>query len=265
MIAVIPQNWTGRVLDQGRLGITVNDRWKLEAYEQYKARLRAPEYPCFFGQGGEARGEMLYTFVAKSGLNEFVTNMQQFVSLIGAPPHERSSLVAFFEPDPSITDHGSFVARFWHVLQFLHEHDRNPATERTPDHPLWEFAFEGCEMFVVGASPTYQRRRSRNLGPCVVLVCDAQQRAVFEAYVVLVTRDRSCRGQSVVGAAAARQTRARAQDPAVLGALDQAPVDHRRHVIVDSLHIALQRASEAADRALADMLHALDQTASVSG
>jgi FPC/CPF motif-containing protein YcgG len=177
MIAVIPQNWTGRVLDQGRLGITVNDRWKLEAYEQYKARLRAPEYPCFFGQGGEARGEMLYTFVAKSGLNEFVTNMQQFVSLIGAPPHERSSLVAFFEPDPSITDHASFVARFWQVLQFLHEHDRNPATDRSPDHPLWEFAFEGCEMFVVGASPTYQRRRSRNLGPCVVLVF--QPRSLF--------------------------------------------------------------------------------------
>ena len=156
---------------------TVNDRWKLEAYEQYKARLRAPEYPCFFGQGGEARGEMLYTFVAKSGLNEFVTNMQQFVSLIGAPPHERSSLVAFFEPDPSITDHASFVARFWQVLQFLHEHDRNPATERSPDHPLWEFAFERCEMFVVGASPTYQRRRSRNLGSGVVLVF--QPRSLF--------------------------------------------------------------------------------------
>ena len=46
-------------------------------------------------------------------MNEFVTNMRQFVVLIGAPPHERSSLVAFFEPDPSITDHTSFVARFW--------------------------------------------------------------------------------------------------------------------------------------------------------
>jgi FPC/CPF motif-containing protein YcgG len=177
MIAVIPQNWTGRVLDQGRLGIPVNDRWKLEAYEQYKARLRAPEYPCFFGQGGEARGEMLYTFVAKSGLNEFVTNMQQFVSLIDAPPHERSSLVAFFEPDPSIADHPSFVARFWQILQFLHEHDRDPVTDRTPDHPLWEFAFERCEMFVVGASPTYQRRRSRNLGPGAVLVF--QPRSLF--------------------------------------------------------------------------------------
>ncbi len=177
MIASITQHWTDRVLDQGRLGIPVNDHWKLEAYEQYQTRLRAPEYPCFFGQSGEARGEMLYTFVAHGRLNEFVANMREFVSLMGAPPHERSSLVAFLEPDPSMTDHVSFVARFWEVLQFLHEHDRNPATERTPDHPLWEFAFEGCEMFVVGASPTYQRRRSRNLGPGVVLVF--QPRSLF--------------------------------------------------------------------------------------
>jgi FPC/CPF motif-containing protein YcgG len=177
MIAAITQHWMGRVLNLGRLGIPVDERWKLEAYEQYKTRLRTPEYPCFFGQSGEARGEMLYTFVAKGGLAEFVTNMREFVSLIGAPPHERSSMVAFLEPDPSMTNHESFLARFWEVLQFLHEHDRSPSTERTPDHPLWEFAFECCEMFVVGASPTYQRRRSRNLGPGVVLVF--QPRSLF--------------------------------------------------------------------------------------
>jgi uncharacterized protein len=164
------QHWTDRILEQGKLGIPVNDGWKLAAYEQYKTRLRAPDYPCFFGQTGEARGEMLYTFVAQGGLNEFVIDMRAFVSLIGGPAHERSSMVAFFEPDPSITDHPSFIARFWQVLQFLHDHDRAPAIERTPDDPLWEFSFQRCEMFVVGASPTYQLRRSRNLGPGVVLV-----------------------------------------------------------------------------------------------
>jgi len=177
MITTVSQNWTARVLEQGRLGIPLKESWKLEAYEQYKARLHAPEYPCFFGQTGEARGEMLYTFIAEGGLHEFVENMRQFVALIGAPPHERSSLIAFFEPDPSVTDHMSFVARFWQILQFLHDHDRAPATDKTPDHPLWEFAFEGCEMFVVGASPTYRRRRSRNLGPGVVLVF--QPRSLF--------------------------------------------------------------------------------------
>src|ERR1700677_2215411 len=74
-------DWMGRVLDQGRVGSPVNDHWKLEAYEQYHARLRAPEYPCFFGQSGEARGEMLYTFIDEGGMNELVQNMQEFVRL----------------------------------------------------------------------------------------------------------------------------------------------------------------------------------------
>lgn len=170
MIIAGRQNWTSRVIDRGRLGIAPDENWKLVAYEQYRAKLRAPDYPCFFGQAGEERGEMLYTFTADGGLEELVTNMQQFVSLTGTPGYERSSLVAFLEPDCSITDHASFVARFWHALQFLHEYDRHPATNRTPDHSLWEFSFERCEMFVVGASPTYCHRRSRNLGPGIVLI-----------------------------------------------------------------------------------------------
>jgi FPC/CPF motif-containing protein YcgG len=108
---------------------------------------------------------------------EMFAGNPQTISQIGAPPHERSSLIAFFEPDPSITDHKSFVARFWQILQLLHDHDRDPVTDKAPDHPLWEFAFERCEMFVVGASPTYQCRRSRNLGPGVVLVF--QPRSLF--------------------------------------------------------------------------------------
>jgi FPC/CPF motif-containing protein YcgG len=177
MISTDSAVWTGRVLDNGKLGIPPKDSWKLEAYEQYKAKLKAADYPCFFGQSGEARGEMLYTFIAECGLDELVANMRRFVSLIGTTHYERCSLIAFFEPDRSITDHLSFVAQFWHVLQFLHRYDRDPAADRTPDHPLWEFSFERSEMFVVGASPTYQRRRSRNLGPGIVLVF--QPRSLF--------------------------------------------------------------------------------------
>lgn len=177
MINAPLQSWTDRVLDQGGLGTTPDDDWKLLAYEQYRGKLRSPDYPCFFGQGGEACGEMLYTFVADGRFEELETNMRRFVSLIGTPGYERSSLVAFFEPNPSIADHVSFSARFWHILQFLHENDTYPDKDKTPDHPLWEFSFEGCEMFVVGASPTYRLRRSRNLGPGIVLVF--QPRSLF--------------------------------------------------------------------------------------
>jgi uncharacterized protein len=157
--------------------IFLNALGTLEAYEQYKAKLDAHDYPCFFGQSGEARGEMLYTFIPHHGLSEMLTSMQHFVHLIATPDYKRCSLVAFFQPNPSITTHTSFVARFWHILQYLHDHDADPATDSTPDHPLWEFSFQNSEMFVVGTSPTYRQRRSRNLGPGIVLIF--QPRSLF--------------------------------------------------------------------------------------
>jgi len=177
MIRTETASWTSRVLQQGTLGISPNEDWKFGAYEKYKAKLDARDYPCFFGQAGEAHSEMLYTFIPQHSLSEMLTSMQQFVTLISRPDYKRSSLVAFFEPDFSISTHTSFVNRFWQVLQYLHDHDPDPTTERTPDHPLWEFSFRRSEMFVVGTSPTYRRRRSRNLGPGIVLIF--QPRSLF--------------------------------------------------------------------------------------
>lgn len=170
---MISQNyaaWTSRVLEQGNIGIEPREPWKIEAYEQYKTRLRAADYPCFFGQTAEARCEMLYTFIDARHLGAMAENTRQFVRLIGSAEFDRASLTAFFRPDPAIRDHASFVERFWQILQYLHEQDGSPTTKRTPDDPLWEFSFEGCEMFVVGTSPTYRLRRSRNLGPGIVLI-----------------------------------------------------------------------------------------------
>jgi hypothetical protein len=170
MISTETSLWTSRVLDKGVLGVPPNEDWKLDAYEEYRTKLRASDFPCFFGQTGELRGEMMYTFISNGSLGAFVENMRKFVALIGTAEFERCSLVAFFEPDPSVTDHPAFIDRFWHTLQFVHEHDSQPSLERLPDDPLWEFSFEGREMFVVGSSPTYQQRRSRNLGPGIVLI-----------------------------------------------------------------------------------------------
>ena len=177
MITTEVSSWTSRVLDKGELGTPPNETWKLDAYEQYKTKLRASDFPCFFGQTGELRGEMMYAFIAKDSREELVENMREFVRRIGTIEYERCSLVVFFEPDSSLKDHPVFVARFWETLQFLHDRDRQPPVERTPDHPLWEFSFEGCEMFVVGSSPTYRQRRSRNLGPGIVLIF--QPRTLF--------------------------------------------------------------------------------------
>jgi uncharacterized protein len=177
MITVEVSEWTSRVLTRNVLGAPPQEDWKLTAYHQYKAKLCASGYPCFFGQTGELRGEMIYTFVSQGALIDMAHSMQSFVGLLATPEYARCSLVAFFEPDSDLTDHAAFLRRFWHTLQFLHEHDPQPATELTPEHPLWEFSFAGCEMFAVGASPTYTKRRSRNLGPGIVIIF--QPRTLF--------------------------------------------------------------------------------------
>lgn len=162
-------DWQRRVLECGILGAGSEGDWRNEAYRLYSEKLRIPDYPCFFGQAAEVRGQMLYTFVSHGDLHELVTNMRCFVSLIAAQAHNRSGLAAFFEPDPSLREHAQFVARFWETLQYIHEHDSCPKG-RSPEDPLWEFSFGTCEMFVVGCSPTYQNRRSRNLGPGMILI-----------------------------------------------------------------------------------------------
>lgn len=71
--------WTSRILENGRLGATCKEPWKLNAYEQYETCLRCAEYPCFFGQTAEIRGEMLYTFVTRCSLDGLATNLREFV------------------------------------------------------------------------------------------------------------------------------------------------------------------------------------------
>lgn len=170
MITSALSPWTSRVLENGHLGVVPEEDWKLKAYDSYKEKLRASDFPCFFGQTGEIRGEMIYAFLSWGSREQFAVEMHEFVALLETPDYKRCSLVAFFEPDPALTTHANFVDRFWEMLQMLHDKDPHPACSSTPEDPLWEFSFEGSEMFVVGSSPTYKQRRSRNLGPGIVLI-----------------------------------------------------------------------------------------------
>jgi uncharacterized protein len=83
MISTEVPSWTSRVLHNGVLGITPEESWKLRAYESYRTKLRAADFPCFFGQTGEVRGEMVYTFIPQGFPQQFVRDMQEFVTLLG--------------------------------------------------------------------------------------------------------------------------------------------------------------------------------------
>ena len=72
-------DWQRRVVERGILGMQSEDSWRSDAYREYREKLRIPDYPCFFGQAAEARGEMLYTFVSHGNLMDLVRNVQGFV------------------------------------------------------------------------------------------------------------------------------------------------------------------------------------------
>jgi acyl-CoA synthetase (AMP-forming)/AMP-acid ligase II/FPC/CPF motif-containing protein YcgG/acyl carrier protein len=173
-------NWTTRIILGERVGGVDLPEWLAQSYEVFRRHLTDDAYPCFFGTQAERRGEMFYAYVSGRGLEHLPGTLAKFVALSSSREHERNNLAVFFEPEPKPLDHQEYRAFFWQTLQYLHDHDPDPhaaAEQVDPSHPMWEFTFAGLQMFVVGISPSYQRRRSRNLGAGMMMLF--QPRSVF--------------------------------------------------------------------------------------
>ncbi|PLZ04092.1 YqcI/YcgG family protein [Burkholderia sp. WAC0059] len=165
-----PDAWTGRILNDEARDSGCLQAWWLDAYGTYRTTLEQRDYPCFFGQTAERRGEMFYAFCEAGDEETLRATMRRFVEVGREAARVRFSLALFFAPDPSLTTHEEFLKRFWHALQTLHDADGAPMAPAHPDDPLWEFSFGGRKMFVVGTSPTYRQRRSRVVGDGMVLL-----------------------------------------------------------------------------------------------
>lgn len=173
-------SWTDRIIHADDIGMKVVRHWMVQAYEHFRSTVTDSDYPCFFGTQAERRGEMFYIFVEVEDKNALALSLATFVRKIADPQFERYNAAAFFSANDSPSRHQDLSKRFWLELQKLHDFDKlhSPGPSRLlPDHPEWEFCYRGCEMFVVAGSPTYQKRRSRNLGPGMVLLF--QPRTVF--------------------------------------------------------------------------------------
>ncbi|WP_438394209.1 YqcI/YcgG family protein [Caballeronia sp. DA-9] len=161
--------WIARILNIEASNAGDLPAWWRDAYHSYRKTLEQPDYPCFFGQAAERRGEMFYAFEGERPETARAT-MQRFVELGHDPKLRRHSLAMFCTPDPALTSHAEFLRRFWTLLQQLQEADNVPMQPADPDDPLWEFSFGGRKMFVVGTAPTYRQRRSRVVGSGIVLL-----------------------------------------------------------------------------------------------
>lgn len=168
------ENWTERIIDATAVGQLDPVEWMVHAYDSYRAKLSDYTYPCFFGQTAEQHGEVFYAFTDER-LEALRNVMHTFVRKVAEPRYSRHSLALFFKPNAALRTHHDFVERFWSVLTAIRSEDTVSMEPADPDHPLWEFAFEGQKMFVVGTSPTYEKRRSRVLGDGMVLLFQPRQ------------------------------------------------------------------------------------------
>lgn len=150
--------------------------WMEEAYAAYHREVSNPAYPCYFGHAAERDGEIFYAFVPTLDRSALLRIMGEFVRRGRSEEFRRFNLAVFFEPIDGHDTHERFQARFWRILQMLQDGDPLP-TAGEPDNPHWEFTFDGCQMFVVGANRTYHKRHSRNLGLGQVMLF--QPRSVF--------------------------------------------------------------------------------------
>ena len=171
--------WRNRVIAGSRLGATTLPGWAAASYQALRKEVSNDAYPCFFGVQAENRGEMFYAFVSKGDEASLSEVMTTFASLARQPAHDKNNLAVFFEPDPQPLLHEEYQDLFWQTLQSLHDADTHPEADHQSDpaNPQWEFKYQGLEMFVVCACPSFERRRSRNLGPGMVLLF--QPRSVF--------------------------------------------------------------------------------------
>lgn len=147
--------------------------WFADSHRVFAERLADPRYPCFLGAAAARQGGLYYTFADAATLPLLPEGLSQFLHVTASRTRERCNLAVFFAPDSPALAHADYHRRFWALLDFLHGRDRCPwpaDAPRDPEDPSWEFVFAGQQIFCFCAAPSYRRRRSRNLGPGLIVL-----------------------------------------------------------------------------------------------
>lgn len=175
----VRSGWTAHYIDGAVIG-GAPPSWLERSYETFEAQTLTEGYPCYFGKHIVRSGDLYVASVEGDRVEELPRSLATFIDISASLRGRRNNLAVFFEPFDIRLAHERYFEIFWHVLQYLHDHDPFPEAiaHRDAEHPRWEFPFAGEQFFVVGASPSYRRRRSRNLGPGMIMLF--QPRDVFE-------------------------------------------------------------------------------------
>ncbi|PYZ95007.1 YqcI/YcgG family protein [Salipaludibacillus keqinensis] len=155
--------------------------WFHKEYATFHDIVTRKDFPCYFGQTGENKGELRYSYISQQDWSSLPDTLSDFLSLFNKPKLTRHGLFVFVEPEKEEKSIEYYRDYFWDILQYLHRQDQTawPSDQpKDPEHYLWDFHFQKEPIFVFGNAPAYKQRKTRDLGNSLVL--GFQPRRIFK-------------------------------------------------------------------------------------
>lgn len=156
--------------------------WFSKAKQILSDVITNPSYPCYFGSQTEKAGVNSFTFLNRDlddeNIDGLAVTLSNYISHASIGPNQRS-LILFVGPpvdDPNLIDDCNLL---WSILEKVSSIDTHPWPSSVPisaNDPDWQWCFGGKKWFILGCSPAYKHRRSRNLGPCLTIVFQLSER-----------------------------------------------------------------------------------------
>jgi FPC/CPF motif-containing protein YcgG len=170
----------GSRIDKGTTAAPGVPEWGVNAYRAFADVMEDPAFPCMFARHAHKRDSLLFLFAdapsepqvlqtVRAGLIDYLQYVGSMQGLDGA----LTVLNVMFRPAVPPLALEAYHRQAWDVLQYLHDNDPHPwpaDIPTDPDDPLFSFCFAGVPLFINVSCPAHRRRRSRNLGPSLVLV-----------------------------------------------------------------------------------------------
>jgi FPC/CPF motif-containing protein YcgG len=159
--------------------------WSFDAYQAFARVMEDPAFPCVFARQAHKRDLLQFLFADAPGDPQDREAVKQgiiyYLEEVNAKRGMEATLTVLnvlFRAESPMLSLDAYHAQAWDFLQYLHDNDPGPwptGIPRDPDDPLWSFCFAGVPLFINMSCPAHRKRRSRNLGPSMVLVIQPRE------------------------------------------------------------------------------------------
>ena len=69
--------------------------WLLKEYQTFHETVTDKTFPCYFGMGGELKGELRYAYVTQNDWSNLPQALKSFLALFDNPAHKRHGSIRF--------------------------------------------------------------------------------------------------------------------------------------------------------------------------